>query len=119
MQVCEPIPSITFLEQTVKGSAVLGGQLGLEEIDKPVFFSGNGFPNNGLLYRGVGRQDNPLAGAELEQDAQEILWFRADTGGLEHDLVGLLALLRMDLSIAHVFQNNLTLVLKRARIEQP
>ena len=38
---------------------------------------------------------------------------------MEHDLVGLLALLRMGMAIAHVFQNDLTLVLERARIEQP
>jgi hypothetical protein len=55
----------------------------------------------------------------LEQDAQQILRFRTDTGGLEHHLVSLLALLRMSMSIAHIVENDLSLLVECARIEQP
>ena len=57
-------------------------------------------------------QRNTLTRAKLEQDAQQILRLGTDTGGLEHHLIGLLALLRMSMSIAHIVQNDLALVLK-------
>ena len=71
----------------------------MQEINKTIFFGGDGFTDNRLLYGGIAWQDDALAGAELEQDAQQVLGFGADTGSLEHDLIGLLALLCMGISL--------------------
>jgi hypothetical protein len=102
-----------------EASAVLRGQVGLQKGNKTALFGGNGFPDNRLLHGGIARQDNTLTGAKLEQDAQQVVGFGADTGSLEHDLVGLLALLCVSMPIPHILQNELALVLERARVEQP
>jgi hypothetical protein len=84
-----------------------------------MLFGGDGLADNGLLDGGIARQDDALGGTVLEQDAQQILGFGADARRQEDGLVRLCSLGRVGVSIAHMRENQLTLLLNRPWIEGP
>jgi hypothetical protein len=114
----QAIAAIGALKEGLQGRLVIVGEVVAQERHEALLFGRNGFANNGFLEGGVGRQNNPLGGAVLEDDAHQILRFGTDPGGLERDLEEFRPFLVMGMAVALVGQDLVALQVDRARIGQ-